>query len=82
LYNILLTILIIIAFLLILVVVAQPSKGNSASNLTGGGDAMFGKKKKARGFEAVLNRFTIILGVALRLRVDMHANKITRTIFL
>lgn len=73
-YNILLTILIIIAFLLILVVVAQPYKGNSASNLTGGGDAMFGKKKKARGFEAVLNRFTIILGVAFMVIALLLAN--------
>ena len=73
-YNILLTILIIIAFLLILVVIAQHSIGNSASNLTGGGDAMFGKKKKARGFEAVLNRFTIILGVAFMVIALLLAN--------
>ncbi|OYQ68161.1 preprotein translocase subunit SecG [Aerococcus sp. 1KP-2016] len=73
-YNILLTVLIIIAFLLILVVVAQPSKGNSASNLTGGGDAMFGKKRKARGFEAVLNRFTVILGLAFMVIALLLAN--------
>lgn len=73
-YNILLTVLIIIAFLLILVVVAQPSKGNSANNLTGGGDAMFGKKRKARGFEAVLNRFTVILGLAFMVIALLLAN--------
>lgn len=73
-YNILLTVLIIIAFLLILVVVAQPSKGNSASNLTAGSDAMFGKKKKARGFEAFLNRFTVVLGVAFMIIALLLAN--------
>lgn len=61
-YNTLLTAIIIVAILLILIVVVQPSKNNAASNLTGGAEALFGKNKKARGFEAVLNKMTIILG--------------------
>lgn len=61
-YQTLMTAIIIVSVLLIFIVVIQPSKNNAASNLTGGADALFGKNKKARGFEAVLNKMTIILG--------------------
>ncbi len=60
LYDILLTAMIVIAILLILVVIVQPSK-NNPSNLTSS-DASVGKRKKARGFEAAMNRFTVVLG--------------------
>ena len=40
----------------------QPSKQNSAASaFTGGADQLFGKQK-ARGFEAVMQRSTAILG--------------------
>jgi preprotein translocase subunit SecG len=40
----------------------QPSKQNSAASaFTGGADQLFGKQK-ARGFEAVMQRATAILG--------------------
>ncbi|MCZ0716954.1 preprotein translocase subunit SecG [Aerococcus kribbianus] len=61
-YQTLMTAIIIVSVLLIFIVVIQPSKNNAASNLTGGAEALFGKNKKARGFEAVLNKMTIILG--------------------
>lgn len=61
-YDILLSIILVISVLLILAVVVQPAK-NNPSNLTGASDPSIGKRKKARGFEAVMNRITIVLGV-------------------
>lgn len=61
-YKMMLTAILIISGLLILAVVVQPAK-NNPSNLTGS-DANVGKQKKARGFEAVMNRITIVLGIA------------------
>ncbi|AMB98788.1 preprotein translocase subunit SecG [Aerococcus urinaehominis] len=64
LYNILLITLIVIAVLLILVVAIQSSKNNSASNLTGGSEALFGgsNSRKNRGLDGALDRMTAILG--------------------
>lgn len=61
-YNALVIALIVVSLLIILFVIMQPSKSNAASTLTGGGDDGT-VKQKARGFEAFLIRFTIILGV-------------------
>lgn len=64
LYNTFLIAELIISVLLIIVVVMQPSKtNNAASALTGGAEQLFGKQK-ARGFEAVLQRTTVVLGIA------------------
>lgn len=61
-YDILVTTMLIVSVLLIIIVIVQPSKSNAASNLTGGAQALFGQNKKARGFEAVLGRMTVVLG--------------------
>lgn len=62
LYNTLLIAELIVSVLLIIIVAMQPSKTNSASSaLSGGAEQLFGKQKK-RGFEAVLQRITSILG--------------------
>ncbi|WP_034551140.1 preprotein translocase subunit SecG [Carnobacterium funditum] len=54
----------IVSVLLIIVVVMQPTKtNNAASAFTGGAEQLFGKQK-ARGFEAVLQRVTVVLGIA------------------
>lgn len=61
-YNILLTAVIVISILMVITIMMQPSKQNStASAFTGGADQLFGKQK-ARGFEAVMQRSTAILG--------------------
>lgn len=61
-YNILLTIVIVLSVILIITIMMQPSKQNSAASaFTGGADQLFGKQK-ARGFEAVMQRTTAILG--------------------
>lgn len=61
-YSILLTLVIILSVLIVITVMMQPSKQNSAASaFTGGADKLFGKQK-ARGFEAVMQRSTAILG--------------------
>ncbi|EOT44957.1 preprotein translocase subunit SecG [Enterococcus columbae] len=61
-YNIILGIVIVISVILIFTIMMQPSKQNSAASaFSGGADQLFGKQK-ARGFEAVMQRTTAILG--------------------
>lgn len=62
LYDTLLIAELIVSVLLIIVVAMQPTKtSNAASAFTGGAEQLFGKQK-ARGFEAVLQRATVVLG--------------------
>ncbi|HDT8140345.1 TPA: preprotein translocase subunit SecG [Enterococcus faecalis] len=61
-YNLILTLVIILSVLIVITVMMQPSKQNSAASaFTGGEDKLFGKQK-ARGFEAVMQRSTAVLG--------------------
>lgn len=61
-YNFLIIVMIILSFLIVFTIMMQPSKQNSAASaFTGGADQLFGKQK-ARGFEAVMQRATAILG--------------------
>ena len=61
-YNILLAAVIVISVIMVITIMMQPSKQNSAASaFTGGADKLFGKQK-ARGFEAVMQRSTAVLG--------------------
>ena len=61
--NFLLGVMIAVSILIIIAVMMQPSKQNSAASaFTGGADQLFGKQK-ARGFEAVMQKATAVLGV-------------------
>ncbi|MBP2097893.1 preprotein translocase subunit SecG [Enterococcus rivorum] len=61
-YNLILTLVLILSVLMVIAVLMQPSKQNSAASaFTGGADKLFGKQK-ARGFEAVMQRATAIIG--------------------
>ena len=61
-YNLILGVVIVLSVILIFTIMMQPSKQNSAASaFTGGADTLFGKQK-ARGFEAVMQRTTAILG--------------------
>ncbi len=61
-YNFILGTVIVLSVILIIAIMMQPSKQNSAASaFTGGADQLFGKQK-ARGFEAVMQRLTAILG--------------------
>ncbi|MDR2834180.1 MAG: preprotein translocase subunit SecG [Streptococcaceae bacterium] len=60
--NILLVLMLIISVVMVVTIMMQPSKQNSAASaFTGGADSLFGKQK-ARGFEAVMQKTTAILG--------------------
>lgn len=61
-YKLLIGIIIVLSIMIMVAVMMQPSKQNSAASaFTGGADNLFGKQK-ARGFEAVMQRATAILG--------------------
>ena len=61
-YSFILGTVIVLSIVLIIAILMQPSKQNSAASaFTGGADQLFGKQK-ARGFEAVMQRSTAILG--------------------
>ncbi len=63
-YEFLLALVIILSVLIIIAIMMQPSKQNSAASaFSGGAGELFGKQK-ARGFEAVMQRATAIMGAA------------------
>ena len=59
-YNLILGIVIVLSIVMVIAIMMQPSKQNSAA-FTGGADQLFGKQK-ARGFEAVMQRSTAVMG--------------------
>ncbi|AYM03738.1 MULTISPECIES: preprotein translocase subunit SecG [Levilactobacillus] len=61
-YNFLMTCILIVAVLIIIAVMMQPAKTNDAlSALSGGADDLFAKAKP-RGFEAFMQKVTVVLG--------------------
>lgn len=61
-YNLILAIVIVLSIVMVIAIMMQPSKQNSAASaFTGGADQLFGKQK-ARGFEAVMQRSTAVMG--------------------
>ncbi|MDR0846948.1 MAG: preprotein translocase subunit SecG [Lactobacillales bacterium] len=67
LHKILMAILLILGVLIIGAIMMQPTKQNSAASaFMGGSDELFGRQK-ARGFEAVMQRATAIMGGAFLL---------------
>ena len=63
-YNLLLTLILVVSVLIIIAVMMQPSKTNDAmSSLTGGADDVCAKQKP-RGFEAFMQKVTVVLGIA------------------
>ncbi|MCK8623908.1 preprotein translocase subunit SecG [Apilactobacillus xinyiensis] len=62
-YNFLMSIIWIDSVLIIISVLMQPAKTNDAmSSLTGGADDLFAHAKP-RGFEAFMQKVTVVLGV-------------------
>ena len=71
--NILLISIIVISILLILAVIISPAKTSSSANITGAMDqGMNGKK--ARGFDAAMDRIISILGFAFMIIAVVLAN--------
>lgn len=63
LYNLLLTLLMIDSVLIIIAVMMQPAKTDNASTALSGGAADLFSKQKPRGFEAFMQKVTVVLGV-------------------
>lgn len=61
--NLLLTGLMIDSVLIIVAVLMQPSKQDDAMSALSGGSPVFFQQQKARGFEAFMQRVTVVLGV-------------------
>ncbi|MBS4762250.1 preprotein translocase subunit SecG [Carnobacteriaceae bacterium zg-ZUI252] len=59
-YKILLGLLAVLCVVIIIAIVMQPTKSNAASALTGGSEDLFARRK-SRGFEAFMQRATMIL---------------------
>lgn len=61
-YNFVLGVVIVLSITMVISIMMQPSKQNSAASaFTGGADQLFGKQR-ARGFEAVMQRLTTLMG--------------------
>ena len=60
-YNILLTTLLVLSVIIVIAIFLQPQK-NPSSNVfdNSGSEALF-ERTKARGFEAFMQRFTVVL---------------------
>ncbi|KXS07203.1 preprotein translocase subunit SecG [Enterococcus faecium] len=62
-YNLILGIVIVLSIVMVIAIMMQPSKQNSAASaFTGGADQLLFGKQKARGFEAVMQRSTAVMG--------------------
>ncbi|MDR0297628.1 MAG: preprotein translocase subunit SecG [Streptococcaceae bacterium] len=62
LYNALLVALLVLSVIIVLAILLQPSRQDGSAGLfSGGGSDDLFERHKARGFEAVMQRFTAIL---------------------
>ena len=65
-YDALIVIMLIVSVLIIVAIFMQPSKQDGATDAFSGGTGELFERRKARGFEAVMQRFTaIMIGVWL-----------------
>lgn len=60
-YDILLVVMLIVSVLLVISIFMQPSKQDGAADAFSGGTGDLFERRKARGFEAVMQRFTAIM---------------------
>lgn len=61
LYDTLLVVLLVISGLIIVSIMMQPSKQDGAADAFSGGSGELFERRKARGFEATMQRFTAIM---------------------
>lgn len=62
-YNFVQGLLLIDSFLIVIAVLIQPTKQQDALNALSSGAANLFGKQKSRGFEAVMERITVVLGI-------------------
>ncbi|EKF50822.1 preprotein translocase subunit SecG [Lactococcus garvieae] len=59
-YDVLLVAMLVISAILVISILMQPSKQDGAADAFSGGSGELFERRKARGFEAVMQRFTAI----------------------
>ncbi|MFT8393949.1 MAG: preprotein translocase subunit SecG [Liquorilactobacillus ghanensis] len=62
-YNLLLVLLMIVSVLIVIAVMMQPAKNDNASTALSGGATDLFSKQKPRGFEAFMQKVTVVLGI-------------------
>ena len=60
-YDVLIVLMLIISLLTIVSIFMQPSKQDGATDAFSGGSGELFERRKARGFEAIMQRFTAIM---------------------
>ncbi len=60
-YNVLIVVMLIVSVLLVVSIFMQPSKQDGAADAFSGGTGELFERRKARGFEAIMQRFTAIM---------------------
>ena len=60
-YDILLVAMLVVSAFIIVAIFMQPSKQDGAADAFSGGTGELFERRKARGFEAVMQRFTAIM---------------------
>ena len=60
-YDILLVAMLVVSAFIIIAIFMQPSKQDGAADAFSGGTGELFERRKARGFEAVMQRFTAIM---------------------
>ncbi|GBG96761.1 preprotein translocase subunit SecG [Lactococcus termiticola] len=66
LYNVLIVLMLVLSVIIIVAIMMQPSKQDGAADAFSGGTGELFERRKARGFEAIMQRFTaVMIGVWL-----------------
>jgi len=60
-YNVLLVLMLILSVVIIVSIMMQPSKQDGAADAFSGGTGELFERRKARGFEAIMQRFTAVM---------------------
>ncbi|PCS00909.1 preprotein translocase subunit SecG [Lactococcus fujiensis] len=60
-YDALIVIMLIVSVLIVVSIFMQPSKQDGAADAFSGGTGELFERRKARGFEAIMQRFTAIM---------------------
>ncbi|MGM9886511.1 MULTISPECIES: preprotein translocase subunit SecG [unclassified Lactococcus] len=60
-YDALIVVMLIVSVLIVVSIFMQPSKQDGAADAFSGGSGELFERRKARGFEAIMQRFTAIM---------------------
>ncbi|MFC4652387.1 preprotein translocase subunit SecG [Lactococcus nasutitermitis] len=60
-YDILIVVMLVISAFIVVAIFMQPSKQDGAADAFSGGTGELFERRKARGFEAIMQRFTAVM---------------------